>query len=425
MCGTTGDGVGDDATRAFLACAERAELGDLTSSVHVLSSMSVAVGSEAGLRVVRVGGELTTGSAAYLDVVLEQEIGSSPRALIVDLSDAGFVGVRGIAALLRAAAAAARNRTTLCVVPPFHPDFVRHVRVLGLAGLFDLYGSVADCRSALAGRDAGCDPEVLSFREEGEADVAPGPSPGPDDRHLEIVAEPGGSGVVVRLSGPLSLRTVSSVRAALTKLLVESGRVVADLSAVRLQWTPALQVFPSTLTAAGGWPTARLVLLDADRELTAALMALRIDRVVPLARGLPDARAAIDRRPAIVIRYHDLVHGSSSPRRARALLRLACVDWQIEEFAGDAAVVTTELVTNAVQHARTPCRSTLRLDDGALSITVRDHEVADQATLERLRSAKSGTGGLRTVAAIARNQGVTPHDDGKSVWASIDRHRRP
>ena len=50
-----------------------------------------------------------------------------------------------------------------------HPDFVRHVRVLGLAGLFDLYGSVATCRSALVeiGRDRPRDqsaPEFVALR---------------------------------------------------------------------------------------------------------------------------------------------------------------------------------------------------------------------------------------------------------------------
>ena len=34
-------------------------------------------------------------------------------------------------------------------------------------------------------------------------------------------------------------------------IAIENGRVVVDLSAVRLQWTPALQAFPSTSAAVG------------------------------------------------------------------------------------------------------------------------------------------------------------------------------
>ena len=69
------DRVGRDATQAWLTAAERAELGDLTSTVHPLwVAASVSVRSEAGGHVVvEVGGDLATGSAAYLDVVLEQD----------------------------------------------------------------------------------------------------------------------------------------------------------------------------------------------------------------------------------------------------------------------------------------------------------------------------------------------------------------
>ncbi len=114
---------------------------------------------------------------------------------------------------------------------------------------------------------------------------------------LRILADSTGQVGLLRLVGPLSLRTASSVAAALAKLLLDRGHVVADLSAVRLLWAPALQVFPSTLAALGGWPSARLVLLDADPALTEAIRAVRIDRVVPLARGWSDAHALIARRP--------------------------------------------------------------------------------------------------------------------------------
>jgi anti-sigma regulatory factor (Ser/Thr protein kinase) len=224
----------------------------------------------------------------------------------------------------------------------------------------------------------------------------------------------------LRLAGPLTLRTANSVAAALAKLLLDCGQVVADLSAVRLLWAPALQVFPSTLAAVGGWPNARLVLLDADSQLTEAIRAVRIDRVVPLARNWSEAHALIARRPPLVIRHHELPDEPSSPRRARALVRSACADWQIEDLAFDGAMVATELVTNAVQHARTSTRLILRIDDSALHIAVRDHHVADDATLQRLHTAPTAGHGLHIVAALSRVHGVTPHSDGKTVWAAID-----
>lgn len=224
---------------------------------------------------------------------------------------------------------------------------------------------------------------------------------------------------LLRLAGPLSLRPASSVAAALAKLLVDRGHVVADLSAVRLLWAPALQVFPATLAALGGWPNARLVLLGANRELTEAIRAVRIDRVVPLARGWSDAHALIARRPPVVIRYHELPGLPSSPRRARVLIRSACADWQIEELVSDATIVAGELVTNAVKYARTSIRLSLRIVDTALHIAVRDHGVADDATLQRLRTAPAVGHGLHIVAALCRVHGVTPHSDGMTVWAAI------
>jgi anti-anti-sigma factor len=427
MGDTTEDGVGRDATQEWLTAAQHAELGDLTSTAPVRGSAAVSVRSEAGVRVVQVAGALATGSAAYLDVVLEQEISTARAAVVVDLSDVAFVGVRGIATLVRAAGRAADNRTALCLVPPIDRDFGRHIDALGLSEMFDVHMSVDDCRSALAAREPRSGPAALPGSAGGARRAPTGHGaaelPASHNADLTIVVERADGVVVVRLSGPLSLRTVGSVATALAKLLLDGGRVLVDLSAVRLRWAPALQVFPSTLAAVGGWPTARLVLLDAGEELAATIRALRIDRVVPLARGLPEARALLERRPALVIRYHELAHGPGAPRRARALLRSACTDWHIDPLAPDAAVVATELVTNAVRHAGTSCRLVLRLDDVALHIAVRDHHVADDATLARLQAAPASGGGLRIVAAFTRAYGVTPNTDGKTVWALIDLHR--
>ena len=422
------DSHGSDATGAWLAAAGDAELGELVSAAHFLwAPASVSVRSETdGHVVVEVRGELATGSAAYLDVVLEQEFGTTPTAVIVDLSETAFVGIRGIAALVRAAARAVDNMTTLCVVTPLYCDLARHLRLAGLEDLFDLHGSVAECRAALTRREPVRSPASshswAGRRIAGRHDLVAGESStrgGPD---LRIAVRQVGRFALVRLSGPLSLRTVGAVATALAKLLLEGGRVVADLSDLRLQWTPALQVFPSTLAALGGWPAARLVLLHADPEIRAAVRALRIDQAVPLARDLPEARTMIESRPPVVIRYHELPPEPGSPRRARALLRSACRDWQIEASVPEAAVVVSELVSNAVRHAGTGCRVSLRLDDTALHISVRDHQTADDTTLSRLLGKGTTGRGLGIVAAFSRAHGVTPHTDGKTVWAVVGLH---
>src|SRR4029079_355449 len=74
-------------------------------------------------------------------------------------------------------------------------------------------------------------------------------------------------GCLLALSGDLSRGSAEVVTGALTNALVDAGRVVVDVSGLRLSWSPAAQVFASALDAAGGWPAARLVLLRAGATL--------------------------------------------------------------------------------------------------------------------------------------------------------------
>src|SRR5215218_7020645 len=92
---------------------------------------------------------------------------------------------------------------------------------------------------------------------------------------------------VLTLAGELSLRSTGTVCGAVTKALLEVDRVLIDVFRLRLTWTPAAQVFPSTLAAMGGWPWARLVLFGAEAGLATSLNELRLTSAVPLARTNP------------------------------------------------------------------------------------------------------------------------------------------
>lgn len=114
-----------------------------------------------------------------------------------------------------------------------------------------------------------------------------------------------------------------------------------------------------------------------------------------------------------VVCSHVLEPHLGSPRRARALLRRACLDWAVGNAYDDAALVVTELVTNAVRHAGTPCRLTITLDGDGLHVAVRDRGPLHPALLDdRQRGA-----GLHVVSTLVQRWGVVPHADGKTVWA--------
>jgi anti-sigma regulatory factor (Ser/Thr protein kinase) len=90
------------------------------------------------------------------------------------------------------------------------------------------------------------------------------------------------------------------------------------------------------------------------------------------------------------------------------------------EEVDEALLITNELVSNAIHHARTQCRVTLRLTASTVRIFVSDHSTAVPVLRAQVRHARRGRG-IRIVAGLARRWGWTGHRAGKTVWASLDR----
>jgi two-component sensor histidine kinase len=110
----------------------------------------------------------------------------------------------------------------------------------------------------------------------------------------------------------------------------------------------------------------------------------------------------------------------ASPGIARALVRSACQDWQVDDQAcEDALLIATELVANVVDHARTPGTITLSMDGGGLRIDVRDYYRCPPPRARSIDIEAPRGRGLQVVSALARRWGVTEFDDGKSVWAVL------
>jgi anti-sigma regulatory factor (Ser/Thr protein kinase) len=162
------------------------------------------------------------------------------------------------------------------------------------------------------------------------------------------------------------------------------------------------------------------VLFGANQQMTTSLHGVRVPATVPLAQGARDARAQLKKRPSRVTRSYELADDVSSPRRARALVRDACSDWDLKTIAGEATLVASEMVTNAVQHARTSCRLRIAVDDRGLHLAVRDLRPGRIPPLRPLGDVgAAGGGGLHLVALMSRRWGVTPHTDGKTVWTVL------
>lgn len=110
-----------------------------------------------------------------------------------------------------------------------------------------------------------------------------------------------------------------------------------------------------------------------------------------------------------------------SVREARRLAALAVCAWGLEYFADDAALIASELATNAVQHAQVAnFRVTVvRLEPGRVRIAVID--TRQGAVPEPLRAeadAEQGRG-LAIVTALADTTGQDPLNWGKHMWADL------
>lgn len=230
-----------------------------------------------------------------------------------------------------------------------------------------------------------------------------------------------GDHLLVTVQGGLSLATASPLGRVLDKLLLDRGRVVVDLSGVELLWQPTVELFPTVLASAGGWPLARMVLARPDAAMAAALRSARVPLTVPLAATLGEARRALDERPPRVARTYDVPSTAASGAWVRSLVASLCDDYLLPDALSDAAAtVATELITNAVTHACTPIHLTVALDGRGLHVAVRDSSATEAGTIVRPGASGYRGYGLMVVDSLCRRWGVTPHVTGKTVWSLLD-----
>jgi anti-sigma regulatory factor (Ser/Thr protein kinase) len=110
----------------------------------------------------------------------------------------------------------------------------------------------------------------------------------------------------------------------------------------------------------------------------------------------------------------------ASSRACRRFLMATLEAWGADQFADDAVLLLSELVTNAVLHAGTTIDVAIRLDGDLLRVEVGD----GSPTLPRVRhfSMLSGTGrGLALVAGTAKQWDIERlPTGGKRVWFELE-----
>lgn len=114
---------------------------------------------------------------------------------------------------------------------------------------------------------------------------------------------------------------------------------------------------------------------------------------------------------------------AESPRRARYLARDALAG-QSEETTELVMLLVSEVVTNAVLHARSDIRVAISWNGDAVRVEVADHSPLLPAQRHFSEMATTGRG-IQLVDEIADSWGLVPGDEGKVVWFELTATERP
>ncbi len=111
----------------------------------------------------------------------------------------------------------------------------------------------------------------------------------------------------------------------------------------------------------------------------------------------------------------------ASASRAREFVRRCLGEHRLSHLLDDVELVTSELVTNALVHARTSFRVSLQASDQTLRV-----DVADGSSTSPVRHAPellaTGGRGIGIVDLMSSSWGVVAGaEGGKTVWAEFDR----
>jgi hypothetical protein len=249
------------------------------------------------------------------------------------------------------------------------------------------------------------------------------------DPQLRVTGDDDGSVLLVAVGGgldrPLLLRLRTVVHKCLADypaaLIVDLTELDDPIGASAPLWLTARQ------TGEAMRPPVRLMLcVGPDTVLAARLHRLGARWFMPIFASVGEARAVLAGTPVLTdwsqVR---LPPEPVSAGLARKLVADACRSWALPQLLGAAQLVVSELVTNAVEHARTELLVTVARRGCGLYLAVRDGN-RDQPPLVALTSAGAEGiddhgRGLRIVQQVASAWGAVPTHDGagKVVWASV------
>ena len=203
--------------------------------------------------------------------------------------------------------------------------------------------------------------------------------------------------------------------------------LIIDLSGLDDPGTESTPTWAAARRAAAELdPPLQLALcVPPDLPLADRMQHLGSRRYLPVYAKVRQARVAISGRLPSAGRVRLTVRPEpEAPGLARALADDACLAWDMPELLHAGRLVVSELVSNAVEHARSVMTVVVTRRGTGLHLAVSD-EITDPPRMIELARPAPGQPlderglGLRIVAATAIAWGSLPTRTGKMVWASL------
>jgi len=240
--------------------------------------------------------------------------------------------------------------------------------------------------------------------------------PTPLSWHVDEV----GTSRVVTVRGDLDRAAVPGLRLALMKVLAEQpAGVLVDVAALTVADYVNLSLFAAVMRQAGRWPGIP-VLLCAPSPRLAEMLSRGAYRRLPVVCSVAAGVDAVDTARAVPPAIADvLLPIQGAARHARDMATDACSRWDLPHLLWPASLVATELVSNAVQHARTMLTLRFAHRSRYLLISVEDGSLEQPLLRTPPPGAPVGGRGLLLVETLSARWGSLPTATGKVVWATL------
>jgi anti-sigma regulatory factor (Ser/Thr protein kinase) len=233
--------------------------------------------------------------------------------------------------------------------------------------------------------------------------------------------------VVAALDGRLDYSNAIEAAVTLQGCLAEQPvQLVLDLAGVTEVTGDAVRPLAGVVGGARRWPGAKTAVGAAAPETGELVRALAREGV----EVHPSTEAAVAAGQRLPVPPRVLQHlkpNREAPAAARELIAQTCREWGLDRWSRLTQLLASELVTNAVVHARTLMTVSLRRLGDTLEVAVRDGDprlvARPQVGPEGLPVGAHGRG-LLLLTTLADTWGCVPTSDGKVTWANVGLNHR-